>query len=55
MSKADDDKNRQEQLNSTTEVFWQSRGWDQRPDDWQDRVRDQRTQPDDERPASQAK
>jgi hypothetical protein len=48
ISKEDDEKNRQEQLNHNTDVYWQSRGWDQRPDDWEDRVRDQRTQPDDE-------
>ena len=28
------------QLNPNNDAFWASRGWDNRPDDWEDRVDD---------------
>ena len=37
MGKYDID-NRAEQLNPNNDAFWTSRGWDERPDDWEDRV-----------------
>ncbi|WP_258166980.1 hypothetical protein [Pseudomonas sp. N040] len=36
MAKHDDD-NRSNQLNDNNDAYWQSRGEDERPDDWQDR------------------
>ncbi|MGK8437322.1 hypothetical protein ACRS3X_08240 [Ectopseudomonas hydrolytica] len=37
MSKHDDD-NRSRQLNPEHDAYWQSRGEDGRPDDWEDRL-----------------
>lgn len=31
-----DDDNRSDQLNPENDAYWQSRGEDERPDDWQD-------------------
>ena len=36
----DDQDNRADQLNPNNDAYWQSRGDDERPDDWQDRARD---------------
>lgn len=36
MAKHDDD-NRSNQLNDNNDAYWQSRGEDERPDDWEDR------------------
>lgn len=36
MAKHDDD-NRANQLNPNNDAYWQSRGEEERPDDWQDR------------------
>jgi hypothetical protein len=33
MSQADDD-NHADQLNENNDAYWQSRGYDERPDDW---------------------
>lgn len=33
MSKKDDDENRSYQLNPEHDAYWQSRGYDERPDD----------------------
>ncbi len=33
MSKKDDDDNRSRQLNPEHDAYWQSRGYDERPDD----------------------
>lgn len=33
MSQADDD-NHANQLNENNDAYWQSRGYDERPDDW---------------------
>ena len=35
MSKADQD-NRADQLNPNNDAYWQSRGRDERPDDWEE-------------------
>jgi hypothetical protein len=37
----DDQDNRSIQLNPNNDVFWQSRGEDERPNDWQDRAEDE--------------
>jgi hypothetical protein len=31
------DDNRANQLNEINDAYWQSRGYDERPDDWKDR------------------
>ncbi len=36
-SGAGDDDNRANQLNPNHDAYWQSRGEDERPDDWEDR------------------
>ena len=38
--------NRADQLNPNNDAFWNSRGWDERPDDWEDRVEQDDTQKD---------
>ena len=37
MPKHDDD-NHANQLNPNNDAYWESRGWDDRPDDWEDRI-----------------
>ena len=37
MSKADQD-NRANQLNPNSDAFWQSRGSEERPEDWEERT-----------------
>ena len=32
------DDNRANQLNPNNDAYWQSRGYDEKPDDWQQRV-----------------
>lgn len=32
-----DDDNHANQLNSNNDAYWESRGYDERPDDWEDR------------------
>ena len=39
MAKHDDD-NHANQLNPNNDAYWESRGWDERPEDWEDRVND---------------
>tara|TARA_R110002124_G_scaffold94572_1_gene238660 strand:+ start:221 stop:340 length:120 start_codon:yes stop_codon:yes gene_type:complete len=39
MSKHDDD-NHSNQLNPENDAYWQSRGEDERPDDWQEQLDD---------------
>jgi hypothetical protein len=36
----DDQNNRANQMNSNNDAYWQSRGEDQRPEDWQSRSDD---------------
>jgi hypothetical protein len=36
MGKADDD-NHSNQCNSNNDAYWESRGYDERPDDWEER------------------
>ena len=40
-----DDDNRSNQLNPNNDEYWSSRGWDERPDDWQERVEQDNAQP----------
>ena len=40
MSQADDD-NHADQLNENNDAYWQSRGYDERPDDWDESEEDQ--------------
>jgi hypothetical protein len=44
MTKHDAD-NHANQLNPEHDAFWESRGWDERPDDWEERVEEDATQP----------
>ena len=37
MGRGDQD-NRSNQMNPNNDAYWQSRGWDERPDDWEDKV-----------------
>ncbi|MHB1493938.1 MAG: hypothetical protein ACYCUY_00595 [Acidithiobacillus sp.] len=39
MSKYEDD-NHADQLNPNNDAYWESRRWDDRPDDWEDRSGD---------------
>ena len=36
MSRRSDDDNRANQLNPNNDAYWESRGYDERPEDWQD-------------------
>ena len=47
MSKADQD-NRADQLNPNNDAYWQSRGSDERPEDWEERA--EQTENDSPRP-----
>ena len=38
MSRRDDDNNRSNQMNPNNDAYWESRGFDERPDDWEDRA-----------------
>jgi hypothetical protein len=40
MSRRDYQENRANQLNPNNDAYWQSRGWDERPDDWEERERE---------------
>lgn len=39
MAKHDDD-NRSDQMNPNNDTYWTDRGYDERPDDWEERVAD---------------
>lgn len=38
MPRKDDQDNTANQLNPNNDAYWESRGWDERPDDWEDRL-----------------
>ncbi len=40
-SKPDQD-NHSNQLNSNNDAYWQSRGYDERPDNWEEKVEDEK-------------
>ena len=44
MGKAEQD-NHANQMNPNNDTYWQSRGWDERPEDWEERVSDSEGSP----------
>ena len=36
MSRQSDLDNHADQLNPNNDAYWESRGWDERPDDWEE-------------------
>lgn len=46
MGRQDDLDNHADQLNPNNDAYWESRGWDDRPEDWEERVEDDDTLPD---------
>ena len=46
MGRQSDLDNHADQLNPNNDAYWESRGWDDRPEDWEDRVEDDDTLPD---------
>ena len=46
MGRQSDLDNHADQLNPNNDAYWESRGWDDRPEDWEDRVEDEDTLPD---------
>ena len=44
MSRKDDRDNRANQLNPNNDAYWESRGYDRRPDDWKDRAAEEAAQ-----------
>lgn len=46
MSRKDDQDNNADQLNPNNDAYWESRGWDERPDDWDARSESGETLPD---------
>ena len=52
MSRKDDLDNHANQMNPNNDAYWESRGFDGRPDDWEDRIDEEDEHP--ERPVSEA-
>lgn len=48
MSKQSDLDNHANQLNPDNDAYWESRGFDERPDDWEGRLQSGDLQPDQE-------
>ena len=48
MGRQDDSDNHADQRSPNTDASWESRGWDERPDDWDDRVEDVDTLPEED-------
>ena len=46
MARKDDLDNHADQLNPNNDSYWESRGWDERPDDWEERSESGSTLPD---------
>ena len=44
MGKAEQD-NQANQMNPNNDAYWESRGWDERPEDWEERVSDSEGSP----------
>lgn len=38
MSRQSDLDNHADQLNPNNDAYWESRGWDERPEDWEERA-----------------
>ena len=49
MSRQSDLDNHANQLNPNNDAYWESRGWDERPDDWDEREEEEKDQRDDKR------
>jgi len=47
------DDNRANQMNPNNDAYWQSRGHDERPDDWEDQIEDDDGGGDDDNRANQ--
>ena len=45
MSRKDDLDNHANQMNPNNDAYWESRGFDGRPDDWEDRIDEEDNQP----------
>ena len=45
MSRKDDLDNRSNQMNPNNDAYWESRGFDSRPDDWEERIAQDDDQP----------
>ena len=41
MNRQRDEENRANQLNPNNDAYWQARGWDERPDDWKERIEEE--------------
>ena len=41
MSRNSDMDNHANQLNPNNDAYWESRGWDERPDDWEERAEEE--------------
>lgn len=48
MGRQADLDNHADQLNPNNDAFWESRGWDERPEDWEERAEDDDTLPDED-------
>jgi len=46
MAHKDDQDNHSDQLNPNNDAYWESRGFDERPDDWEERSESGDTMPD---------
>ena len=47
MDRDNDLDNHADQMNPNNDAYWESRGWDERPDDWEERSESGDTHPDD--------
>ncbi len=47
MSRQSDLDNHANQLNPNNDAYWESRGWDDRPDDWEERAEEDKGPGDD--------
>ena len=45
MSRKDDLDNHANQMNPNNDAYWESRGFDERPDDWEERIDNEDDQP----------
>ena len=48
MSRKDDMDNRANQMNPNNDAYWESRGFDERPDDWEDQAEREDAAPSDQ-------
>ena len=47
MSRQSDLDNHADQLNPNNDAYWESRGWDERPEDWEERADEGDDKPED--------